>query len=339
VAIANTYLTPTGDFPRQPDLDLSMGRQAKAVAASAETLSADLSAIATRMFGDAVGANMMALGMAWQCGRVPLSEAAILRAIELNGAAVAMNTAAFRWGRALANDPDAAATFVERREPAEDASLDAVVARRERHLTAYQNRRLAERYRGLVDRIAAAEARAAPGSHALTEIVARAYHKLLAIKDEYEVARLHTDADFLDGLSRVAEGGRRVFHLAPPLLARRDPVTGHPGKMRFGPWIVPVFRGLARMKVLRGTPLDVFGWTAERQMERRLITEYEALLARMVDALSRENLALAMELAALPLEIRGFGHVKLGSVKMAYERRDELLAGWPEPPLKTKVPA
>ena len=326
VAVANTYLTPTGDFPRVPNLDLSLHRQSRAVTARAQTIFADLSAIATQLLGDAVGANMMALGMAWQRGRIPLSEEAILRAVELNGVAISLNKAAFGWGRALANDPQLAVSLTE--EPASDASLDAVVARREKHLINYQDERLARKYRAMIERVAAVEARIAPDSHSLTEAVARAYHKLLAIKDEYEVARLHTDADFLDGLSKISEGGRRVFHLAPPLLARRDPLTGHPRKMRVGPWIVPVFRVLAAMKALRGTPFDLFGRTGERKMERRLVVDYEGLVERLLNSVSKQNLDLATELAALPLEIRGFGHVKLDSVKRADRRRDELLASW-----------
>ena len=181
----------------------------------------------------------------------------------------------------------------------------------------------------MVAKAADAEKRVIPGSTELAEAVARAFHKLLAYKDEYEVARLHVETGFLARLAEQFDGGTLAFHLAPPLFARRDPVTGHPRKMRLGPWIVPVFRLVARLKFLRGTWADPFGYTAERRLERRMIDAYETLItSRVIPALTAKNLALAVEIARLPLSIRGFGHVKAAAEKDASTRLIGLLHRW-----------
>ncbi|MGL4288280.1 MAG: indolepyruvate ferredoxin oxidoreductase family protein [Phreatobacter sp.] len=331
LAIVNDHVVMTGDFAAKPDLVFPAELMKRRLAARGETLFADLSMLATALLGDAVGANMMALGLAWQKGRVPLSEAAILQAIALNGAAVAMNKAAFAWGRALAFDRaavEARLPLGPRPEVATD--LDQIVAIRAAALVAYQNEALAARFRALVVMTATAEAHVVPGSTRLAETVAKSFHKLLAYKDEYEVARLHVETGFLDRLAREFDGGSVAFHLAPPLLARRDPVTGEPRKMRFGPWMVPVFKLLVRLRGLRGGFADPFGRTAERRMERRLIGDYEALIrSRLLPALSSDNHALALEIAALPQSIRGFGHVKASAERQAAVRLDVLLDRWP----------
>jgi indolepyruvate ferredoxin oxidoreductase len=330
VAIVNDHVVMTGEFTSQPDIVFPDAEMKRRIERCSGATFADLSQLATALLGDAVGANMMALGIAWQKGRVPVTEAAILRAIELNHVAVAMNKRAFAWGRAIGNDPEA----IIARMPASAATapattLEGIVEIRSAELARYQNEGLAKRFRILVAKTAAAESAVIPGSTELAETVARAFHKLLAYKDEYEVARLHVETGFLARLAREFDGGTLAFHLAPPLFARRDPITGHPRKIRLGPWIVPVFRGLARLKFLRGTWADPFGYTAERRAERRMIDEYETLIAsRVLPALTAKNLAQAIEIARLPLSIRGFGHIKAAAERDASSRLTGLLHRW-----------
>jgi indolepyruvate ferredoxin oxidoreductase len=208
-------------------------------------------------------------------------------------------------------------------------SLDELIERREKLLTEYQDAAYAARYRALVDRVRKVEQQQA-GSSRLTEAVARYYAKLLAYKDEYEVARLHADPKFLEALQGQFEGDYRlVFHLAPPILARTDPATGEPRKMKFGPWMLTAMRLLAKFKGLRGKALDPFGRTSERRTERALIGEYEQAIDKVLGGLTRDNAAAAIEIASLPEQIRGYGHVKAKSVAEARRKRDELLAQWP----------
>jgi indolepyruvate ferredoxin oxidoreductase len=330
VAIVNDHVVMTGEFTSQPDLVFPDARMKRRIENCSDATFADLSRLATGLLGDAVGANMMALGMAWQKGRVPLTEESILRAIELNGVAIAMNKRAFAWGRAIGNDPDA----IVARTPAFAAAapattLEGIVEIRATELTRYQNEGLARRFRALVAKTADAENSALPGSTELARAVARAFYKLLAYKDEYEVARLHVETGFLARLAEEFDGGTIAFHLAPPLFARRDPVTGHPRKMRLGRWVIPVFRLLARLKFLRGTWADPFGHTAERKLERRMMDEYETLLlSRVIPGLTAENHALAVEIARLPLSIRGFGHVKAAAETDASTRLANFLSRW-----------
>ena len=278
----------------------------------------DASAIATALFGQSIGANMFLVGYAYQLGAIPLSAAAIERAIELNGEAVAMNQAAFHWGRRAAVDRAAVEALAKPAAAiASDAehlseSFDETVERRVKFLTAYQNAAYARRYRALVDKVKAIEAARAPGKCGLADAVARYLFKLMAYKDEYEVARLYTDGSFIKQVESEFDGGnlRLEFHLAPPLLARRDSTTGLPRKMSFGPWLLPAFRLVAKLKFLRGTPLDPFGRSLERRTERKLIADYEAMLDEVLAGLTAENHHLAVGLAVIPEKIRGFGHVK-----------------------------
>ena len=327
VAIVNDHVVMTGDFTSHPDAIFPDAMMKRRIETHCRATFLDLSALATGMIGDAVGANMMALGFAWQKGRVPLTEASILRAIELNAVAVEMNKTAFAWGRAFGNGFRAAAAS----QPAPMATtLDDIVALRAAELVRYQGSALAQRFRTLVTETASAEQRILPGSTDLAEAVARSFHKLLAYKDEYEVARLHVETEFLGRLRQAYTGGSFAFHLAPPLLARRDPVTGHPRKIRLGAWIIPVFRALARMKFLRGTVLDPFGYSAERRMERGMIADYETLMrSRIVPELSAQNRSLAVEIARLPLSVRGFGHVKAAAARETSTRLASLLDRWP----------
>jgi indolepyruvate ferredoxin oxidoreductase len=319
--VVNTDEFLPGEFTRNADFSLPSERLKRTIVADAGRDKAhfiDATRIATALFGQSIGANMFLVGYAYQLGAVPLSAAAIEKAIELNGEAVAMNKAAFHWGRRTMID----GAEVERlAQPATGSVSDAehlsetfdeTVQRRVKFLTAYQNARYARRYAGLVDKVKAAEAARAPGKCGLADAVARYLFKLMAYKDEYEVARLFTDGAFEKQVENEFDGKnlRFEFHLAPPILARRDKNTGLPRKMSFGPWLLPAFRLLAKLKFLRGTPLDPFGRSSEREIERRLIADYEAMLDEVLAKLTPDNHHLAVGLAVIPEKIRGFGHVK-----------------------------
>jgi indolepyruvate ferredoxin oxidoreductase len=281
--------------------------------------------------GDAIATNMFMLGYAFQKGAVPLAEESLLRAIELNGVAVEFNRKAFLWGRRAAAD----LPRVERSAaPAEVVSisqtfsrnLDDLIARRVEFLTGYQDAAYAGRYRALVERVRETETRKAGGTK-LTEAVARNYFKLMAYKDEYEVARLYADAAFARKIEGMFEGGYTLkFHLAPPIFSRPDPRTGEATKAEFGAWMMAVFRVLAKLKWLRGTPFDVFGISEERRTERRLVADNEVTVAELLERLDRGNHELASEIASVPERIRGFGHVKRRHLDEAKKKEAELLA-------------
>ena len=329
--VLNDHAAPTGDFTRHPDMAFPGALlEARIARASARLLRRDTTRWAARLLGDSIGANVMLLGLAWQSGLVPLSRAAVEQAIALNGVAVEANLAAFRLGRLAASEPEAldAAAAQARPEPEHRrlaASFEERMRRRVDDLARYQNAAYGRRYAALVERVAAAEARLVPGRTALAEAAARNYHKLLAYKDEYEVARLLSAPEFLAGLAREFEGAFRPrFHLAPPLLARPDAETGRPTKRAFGPWILPLLRLLARLKGLRGTPLDPFAHTAERRRERALIADYEADMAAILASLTPANHGVAVELARVPESIRGYGPVKTASIEAVRERAEAL---------------
>ena len=319
--VVNTAEFLPGEFTRNADFSLPSERLKRTITADAgsdKTHFIDATRLTTALFGQSIGTNMFLVGYAYQLGAIPLSAAAIERAIELNGEAVAMNKAAFHWGRRAAVDRAQVEALVKpATAAASDArhlseSFDETVARRVKFLTAYQNAAYAARYRAAVDRVKAAEAARAPGKCGLADAVARYLFKLMAYKDEYEVARLYSDGAFLRQVAGTFEGEnlRFEFHLAPPLLARRDRTTGLPRKMSFGPWLLPAFRLLAKLKFLRGTPFDPFGRTLERRTERKLIEDYESMLDQVLAALTPDNHHLAVGLAAIPEKIRGFGYVK-----------------------------
>jgi indolepyruvate ferredoxin oxidoreductase len=300
------------------------------------------SEVAEAVTGDAIATNLMMLGFAWQRGLIPLAGAAILNAIELNGVAVEANRKAFSWGRMLAHKADAVRALIHDRDgtETEPETLEAIVAQRSDFLEGYQGRHLARRYRDLVERVRAASGPVDPNG-ALALAVARYYFKLLAYKDEYEVARLYTNGEFEKRLAAQFEGDYELaVHLAPPLLSGSDPNTGRPRKRRFGPWMFGAFRILARLRFLRGTPFDPFGYSEERRTERRLIRDYEALIAEILAALDRERLEAAIALAALPDEIRGFGPIKTAAIAQAQERKAALLERFrqgPAPETSTKA--
>ncbi|MEM7775826.1 MAG: indolepyruvate ferredoxin oxidoreductase family protein [Pseudomonadota bacterium] len=332
--VVNTYEMTTGDFTRNPNLAVPGAELVRAIedrlgGAPLEQL--DAHEYAVRLFGDSIASNMFLLGVGYQLGHIPVPAEAIEQAIVLNGAAVDMNKQAFRFGRLAAHDRAALDRVAKPRAAQGDVpqTLDDIVAFRERHLTNYQDRAYASRYRAQVERIKNLETEKTPGRTELTEAVARGYHKLLAYKDEYEVARLFTDATFQSDLDKAFTDVRRIeFNMAPPILSAffKDKATGHPRKVRLGQWMLPMLRMLARGKVLRGTRWDVFGLSAERREERKMIQDYEAVLERIALRLGPDTHASATELAALPLQVRGFGHVKEKNHVKAKAREVELLA-------------
>ncbi len=321
-AVLNTHEMLTGDFTRQPSLQLPamrMRRDIEERVGSGAHWSFDAHALAERAFGDSIGANMMMLGYAYQLGLVPVGAAAIEQAIGLNGAAVDMNLRAFRLGRTVAHDPAMASELMAKpSKPANPETVDRLIERRAAILVAYQDERYADRYRAALAAIQTAEQRVTPGQDILARTAAETLFKLMAYKDEYEVARLYTDGKFAAALKDQFDGdGRVTLHLAPPILARIDPATGRPKKMAFGPWILVVLKQLARLKRLRGTPWDIFGRSAERRMERQLAANYETLLADVARDLSAGNCTAAASLLDAACAIRGFGPVKQASVEVA----------------------
>jgi indolepyruvate ferredoxin oxidoreductase len=340
-AIVNSHEIITGDFTRNPDLDFPSKELQQSIAAATGAENAEFfnaTRIATGIFGDSIASNLFMLGYAYQRGLVPLSAEAIERAIALNGVAVEFNLSALGWGRRTAVDP----TLVEARATPPAAipethclseTLDQAIDRRVVFLTEYQDSAYAARYATLVERVRDAEAACLPSETRLTRSVARALFKLMAYKDEYEVARLFTETDFLRRVADQFDGPYEFnFHLAPPILGDRDPQTGHLRKRRFGRRTALVFRILAKLRWLRGTPFDLFGRSEERRVERRLISDYEAMLNDVLAHLSPANHAAAVDLAALPLEIRGFGHVKEASLARAKAKEAMLLTRFRSPP-------
>ncbi|MCW2038961.1 indolepyruvate ferredoxin oxidoreductase family protein [Xanthomonas campestris] len=388
--VLNTYEAMPGSFTTQPDLQFPAAEIIAGVRTALggqEPLLLDATQLATALLGDAIASNLFVLGYAWQHGLVPLSRAALMRAIELNGAAVAMNQQAFAWGRLAAVDLPAvqraaglapaldtaaharAATPPSRGpgswedhdmsgqsapralaqtdantlhadgdapvHPLDDEqlaqSLDEAIARRVHFLTDYQDAAYAQQYRALVERVRTHEAQRAPGSTALSAAVARYAFKLMAYKDEYEVARLYTRGDFQRRVQQQFEGDYQLrFHLAPPLFAKKD-ANGQPIKREYGPWMFSAFKLLARLKFLRGGKLDVFGYTAERRGERQLIADYLATVDTLLQRLDNDNVGLAAQIASIPEHIRGYGHVKDAHLREAKAREAALLAQWRNP--------
>jgi indolepyruvate ferredoxin oxidoreductase len=325
-----------GEFTRNPEFSLPTERLKRTIAAATGSDGfhlVDASRIANAVSGQSITANMVMLGYAYQIGALPLSLEAIERAIELNGEAAEMNKAAFRAGRHAAANANAIEKLIA---PAQGAvrdsrrlslSFDETVARRVEFLAAYQSAAYAARYRDWVHKVRAAEAAKAPRQCGLAEAVARNLFKLMAYKDEYEVARLYSNGEFRRQLAEEFEGDklRLEFHLAPPVLARTDAGSGRPRKITFGPWMLTGFAFLARLKFLRGTAFDPFGYSAERRTERRLVADYEATLSEVLARLSPANHALAIGLAAIPEKIRGFGPVKMQHLQSAKAEEAALL--------------
>jgi len=337
-AVVNSHVAPTSDFASNPDLDLSSKTMEDAIRSAAGEGARFVSAttLATALLGDAIATNLFLVGYAWQLGRLPVSRAALERAIELNGRSLKMNLRAFQWGRLAAHDPAAveaiAKPLLRKGDEAPDIeTLDALVAHRCEHLTAYQNRAYADRYRALVDRVAAAERSLGDDRDDLARAVASAYAKVLAYKDEYEVARLYTDGSLERQLGREFEGDYKLrLHLSlqflPGPLARRDPLTGRAKKVSIpAPLMFTAFRVIRAFRFLRGTPLDPAGWTEHRRAERQLITDYEQRVEELLAGLRLENRDVAAEIARLPELVRGFDTVKDQNLRDASEKEAELL--------------
>jgi indolepyruvate ferredoxin oxidoreductase len=329
----NSHGAPTAAFVHNPNWQFP---QAGCDTALAQTVGAeavgafDAEEVAVQLLGDSIYTNPMILGYAWQRGRVPLTRAAIRRAIELNAVQVENNLAAFEWGRHCAHDLAAVRALYQARQVIQivkKPSLDELVTRRVEFLTAYQDSAYAQRYAEFVGRVRAAEAGLAAGS-ALSEAVARYLFKLMAYKDEYEVARLHTDPAFEARVAQMFEGDYKlVHHLAPPALSKRNE-RGELVKRPFGPWVRPAMGLLARLKFLRGTAFDPFGRTEERRTERALIDEYRACIEELLGRLNAGNLARAAEIARIPEEIRGYGHVKERHLTAARQKWETLMQAW-----------
>jgi indolepyruvate ferredoxin oxidoreductase len=346
-AVVNSYRQFTGDFTRNPDFQFPteeiMGRITSAVGEENVDF-LDATDIATRLMGDSIATNMFMLGYAFQKGMVPLSAEAIMRAIELNEVAIDSNKRSFNWGRAAAANLGMVMEILggEKKatgEPDIAKTLDEVIEKRVAFLTDYQNARYARRYRALVDKVRAVETEKGLGEK-LTEAVARYYFKLMAYKDEYEVARLYTHPDFKAKLESQFEGDYTLeFNLAPPLLSKIDPVTGEPQKKKYGPGMLKAFGWLAKLRFLRGTPLDVFGRTEERKMERQLIRDYEQAVADLLAGLTGQNHRYAVEIASIPEHIRGYGHVKQRHLADAKANEEALWQNFRNPAAATAMAA
>ena len=312
-ALVNSAEMSTGDFARNRDADLRASDRIAAIESvvGAENLhTLDANSLAVKLMGNSIYANVLLLGAAWQQGLVPVTLDALMRAIELNGIEVENNRQAFTWGRIAADHPEHIEDLFSHDAPSVDVSLDAIVERRAEFLVEYQDAALAQRYRNLVDQVSSAE-HGVGGDGRLAEAVARGYFKLLSYKDEYEVARLHTQTGFLESVKRDFGSKAKVrFHLAPPMLNGKHDARGRPLKKQFGAWMIPVMRILARMKRLRGTPFDPFGGTAERRTERALIREFEHRVEQLLAALTPDNLDAIIEIIGLYMDIRGYGPVK-----------------------------
>ncbi len=392
--VINTYEAMPGTFTTRPDMQFPAADIVQAISQALDgkaPLQIDATELATALMGDAIASNLFMLGYAWQRGLVPLSYESLMRAVELNGAAVEMNKTAFAWGRLAAVDPDAvyeAAGLVRNAPTAAEAaprelpvlppgewessewgatsapkpqrdedelrhvpahagtdgfaflplddlrlsrSLDEVVSRRVDFLTEYQNPAYAKRYADFVAKVRSAERAKAPGSTNLSEAVARYFFKLMAYKDEYEVARLYTSGEFRRRIEQQFDGDYKLhFHLAPPLLAKKN-AKGELVKREYGPWVFTAFKVLSKLRGLRGTALDVFGYTTERKSERALIDDYERTIGGLLDRLDGGNVDLAIEIASIPEHIRGYGHVKEAHLHKAKAREAGLLKEWDNP--------
>ncbi len=344
-AVLNTDTSPTAAFVKDPNWQLpadDLRRVLSEHCGEGQVDFVEAASLATALLGDAIYTNPFMLGYAWQKGWIPLQQASLKRAIELNGVSIPANLAAFDWGRAAAVDLTAVqrqarpAQVVELRRPVGPRTLEELITRRVAFLTDYQNAGYARRYEDFVRHVAREE-QARTGTQKLATAVAQYLFKLMAYKDEYEVARLHSNGDLQRKIAEQFEGDYKLnFHLAPPLLAKKD-AQGRLIKRPYGPWMLSAFGLLAKLRFLRGSALDVFGHTDERRMERALIEEYRALIDKVLGRLDEKTLPVVVELARLPDLIRGFGHVKEANVAKARARQAELLAQLEAPVISIEV--
>lgn len=337
-AVVCTDIIPTAEFARNPDwsvdTDALIGQFRERL--GQRVLLLEGQRLATTLMGDPIAANMFMLGAAWQLGHIPLSLESIDRAIELNGVAVPMNKESFTWGRRAAVDlpqveaiaqaraPSNVVRFVPRKKPV----VDEILAHRSEHLKEYGVKALLPRYAALVDRVRQAETRLG-STTGLTAAVAHSYHRLLAVKDEWEVARLYTHPDFQAALAEQFEGDYTIrFHLGSGPFARRNKATGALEKTEVGPWMLRVFGVMAKLRGLRGTWFDPFRWSSERTLERELVQQYEQDIDRLLDGLRPDSLSLAQQIAQWPDGVRGYGHVKAGNAEQAQRKRRDLWQQW-----------
>jgi indolepyruvate ferredoxin oxidoreductase len=346
--VVNSAEVFPGDIERNPDFVLP----AEEVKESIRRVSGtridflDVTALALSLLGDSIAANIFMLGYAWQKGYLPLGDASILRAIELNGESVPMNRQAFMWGRRAAHDLSSVEAVARSLGPRSETrriskTVDEIIERRAAFLVDYQNEAYSRRYRARVEQFAALEKAHVAGSRELTEAVARYLFKVMAAKDFYEVGRLFTDGSFERQLRAAFEGDLKLeFHVAPPVPSLQ-PKTDFGGsrKMTFGPWAFWVLRLLAKMRRLRGTWLDVLRFDHDRVVEQRILTNYEALLDEIIEKLTPENHATAVALARIPEKIRGFGHIKARHIALAQAEEARLLQIFRASPAQTKLAA
>jgi indolepyruvate ferredoxin oxidoreductase len=329
--IVNSHESITGHFTQNPEA-LIPGELMKAdliKAAGKNRIDfVEATALAKALMGDTITTNLFLVGYVLQKGYLPVSVEALVEAIRLNDIAVPMNIQAFHWGRLAAIDLKTVEEFARKEVPLEadhvlSETLKEKIRRRHEFLINYQDKAYADRYLTFIQNVAREEKRFA--LMGLTEAAVESYYRLLAIKDEYEVARLYTNGDFMRRLKQQFEGDFKLqFHLAPPLFSRRDPHTGELKKSTYGPWVFKVFKLLAKGKSLRGTMFDIFGYTAERRMERQMLIDFEITMGKLLVQLTPNNHGIACQIAALPQSIRGFGHVKERNLKAAKEAEEKL---------------
>ena len=328
-SLMNTHQQPTGQFAKDADWQFPVHEVRGLIqeAVKDRLLQLDATRLATALMGDGIATNLFMLGFAYQKGLLPVSAEALLRAIELNGVAVSANGQAFTWGRRAAVDLAAVQNAATPATPItfmKPESLREIVQHRVAQLTVYQNAAYALRYQAMVERVRQAELPLGQGD-ALSKAVAISLFKLMAYKDEYEVARLYTDGAFKAKLEQQFEGDLRLqFHLAPPMLSSHDE-QGRLKKSSYGAWVFTAMRVLAKLKFLRGTACDLFGYTNERRIERRLRDDYISLVERLLPGLTADRLSSHVELLSLPQQIRGFGHVKLATVNNYQRQLDQML--------------
>ena len=340
-AIVNTQETMTGAFTSNPDLPFPGEVFKETIKRTTGENSAhfiNATQIATQLLGDSIASNLFMLGYAMQKGHIPLSTSSVEEAIEINGVAIEFNKQALLWGRRAAHDLAAVEKLIQpKEEPVrsyDEVSIEALIEKRSKFLTNYQDKAYAERYVALLKRVQEVERKRTPTADGLVLAVAKNAFKLMAYKDEYEVARLFSDGSFMKKIKQQFEGDYKIeFNLAPPLISKKDPITGQLKKRTFGPWMMNAFRLLAKLKVLRGTAFDIFGKTEERKMERKLIEQYFGLVDMILSNLNNENQQTAIELLSLPEQIRGYGHVKEKAIKMVKSKERQLLERFNHPEL------
>jgi indolepyruvate ferredoxin oxidoreductase len=336
--VVNDDVVPTAQFQSNQGIDLSQGKLLNVLVQRVgrdRVSSVPATSSAVRLLGDSIATNILMLGFAVQKGFMPISLAAIEQAIRLNGVAIEANLHALNWGRLAAHDPARLTAMLAQaggdqtgEEPISE-TLEQIIARRVRHLTEYQNAAYAQSFADFVLQVREREGTQVPGSTAVTQAVAISLSKLMSYKDEYEVARLYSNGDFERRLRQQFAGNYRLkVHLSPPLFNPRDRVTGKPRKLAFGPWMLKAFKVLSRLKGLRGTPMDIFGYAAERRTERRLIEDYRKTIEGILPVLNRDNQALVASIAALPDMIRGYGHVKAESIERYEAELSKLLGSF-----------